>query len=48
MLVADTTVVKMQRLLERRFSGTRNNSIRAAAKLHLVMGASGTGRTGSR
>ena len=43
MLVADATVVKVHRLLARRFPGTRKNSSPAAAKLHLVMSASGTG-----
>ena len=43
MLVADATVVKLHRLLARRFPGTRKNSSPAAAKLHLVMSASGTG-----
>ena len=42
-LVADATVVKLHRLLARRFPGTRKNSSPAAAKLHLVMSASGTG-----
>ena len=42
-LVADATVVKVHRLLARRFPGTRKNSSPAAAKLHLVMSASGTG-----
>jgi len=42
-LVADATVVKLHRLLARRFAGTRKNSSPAAAKLHLVMSASGTG-----
>ena len=42
-LVADATVVKLHRLLARRIPGTRKNSISAAAKLHLVMSASGTG-----
>ena len=43
MLVADAPVVKAHRLLARRFPGTRKNSRPAAAKLHLVMSASGTG-----
>ena len=42
-LVADTTMVKVHRLLARRFPGTRKNSSPAAAKLHLVMSVSGTG-----
>ena len=42
-LVADATVVKVHRLLARRFPGTRKNSSPAAAKLHMVMSASGTG-----
>ena len=42
-LVADATVVKVHRLLARRLPGTRKNSSPAAAKLHLVMSASGTG-----
>ena len=42
-LVADATVVKLHRLLARRFPGTRKNSSPAAAKLHLVMSASGGG-----
>ena len=42
-LVADATVVKRHRLLARRFPGTRKHSSPAAAKLHLVMSASGTG-----
>ena len=42
-LVADATVVKVHRLLARGFPGTRKNSSPAAAKLHLVMSARGTG-----
>ena len=42
-LVADATVVKLHRLLARRFPGTRMNSSPAAAKLHLVMSVSGGG-----
>jgi len=42
-LVADATVVKVHRLLARRFPGPRKNSSPAAAKLHLVMSARGTG-----
>ena len=43
LLVADATVVKLHRLLARRFPGTRKNTSPAAVKLHLVMSASGTG-----
>lgn len=43
-LIADATVVKLHRLLARRFPGTRKNSGPAAAKLHLVMSVRG-GRT---
>ena len=42
-LVADATVVKLHRLLARRFPGTRTHSSPAAAKLHLVMSARGMG-----
>ena len=42
-LVADATVVKLHRLLARRFPGTRKNCSPAAAKLHLVMSVSGGG-----
>ena len=42
-LVADATVVKLHRLLARRFPGTRRISSPAAAKLHLVMSVSGGG-----
>ena len=42
-LVADATVVKLHRLLARRFPGTRKNSSAAAAKLHWVMSVSGGG-----
>ena len=42
-LAADATVVKLHRLLARRFPGTRTNSSPAAAKLHLVMSARGSG-----
>ena len=42
-LAADATVVKVHRLLARRFPGTRTNSAPAAAKLHLVMSVRGTG-----
>ena len=47
-LVADATVVKLHRLLARRFPGTRKNSSAAAAKLHWVMSVSGAVRTRSR
>ena len=42
-LIADATVIKLHRLLARRFPGTRKNSSPAAAKLHLMTSASGTG-----
>ena len=42
-LVADATVVKLHRLLARRFPGTRKNSSPAAAKLHVVMSVTGGG-----
>ena len=42
-LAADATVIKLHRLLARRFPGTRTNSAPAAAKLHLVMSVRGTG-----
>ena len=35
-LVADATVVKLHRLLARRFPGARTSSPPAAVKLHLV------------
>ena len=41
-LAADATVVKVHRLLARRFPGTRTNCAPAAAKLHLVMSVRGT------
>ena len=41
--VADAAVVKVHRLLARRFPGTRKNSSPAAVKLHMVTSASGTG-----
>ena len=48
-LAADATVIKLHRLLARRFPGTRTNSSPAAAKLHLVMSVRGRGvRTRSR
>ena len=40
-LAADATVIKLRRLLARRFPGTRTNSSPAAAKLHLVMSVRG-------
>ena len=40
-LAADATVIKLHRLLARRFPGTRTNSSPAAAKLHLVMSVRG-------
>jgi hypothetical protein len=42
-MVADATVVKLHRLLARRYPGTRTNSSPAAAKLHLVMSVTGRG-----
>ncbi len=42
-VVADATVVKLHRLLARRYPGTRTNSSPAAAKLHLVMSVKGKG-----
>jgi putative transposase len=42
-VVTDATVVKLHRLLERRYPGTRTNSNPAAAKLHLVMSVMGKG-----
>ena len=42
-LAADATVVKLHRLLARRFPGTRTNSSPAAVKLHLVMSVRGSG-----
>ena len=42
-LAADATVIRLHRLLARRFPGTRTNSAPAAAKLHLVMSVRGTG-----
>ena len=41
--VTDSTVVKLHRLLARRYPGTRTNSCPAAAKLHLVMSVKGQG-----
>jgi putative transposase len=42
-VLADATVVKLHRLLARRYPGTRTNSSPAAAKLHLVMSVKGKG-----
>ena len=42
-LVADATVVKLHRLLARRFPGTRTHCSPAAAKLHVVMSVRGGG-----
>ena len=42
-VVADATVVKLHRLLARRYPGTRTNSSPAAVKLHLVMSVKGRG-----
>jgi len=42
-VVTDTSVVKLHRLLTRRYPGTRTNSNPAAAKLHLVMSVMGKG-----
>ena len=42
-MVADATVVKLHRLLAKRYRGTRTNSSPAAAKLHLVMSVTGRG-----
>ena len=42
-VVADATVIKLHRLLARRYRGTRTNSSPAAAKLHLVMSVIGRG-----
>ena len=42
-VVADATVVKLHRLLAKRYAGTRTNSQPAAAKLHLVMSVKGQG-----
>ncbi|MCC7411852.1 MAG: IS4 family transposase [Gammaproteobacteria bacterium] len=42
-VVTDATVIKLHRLLARRYSGTRTNSSPAAAKLHLVMSVTGKG-----
>ena len=42
-LAADATLVKMHRLLARRFPGTRTNSSPAAAKPHLMMSMRGCG-----
>ena len=42
-VVTDASVVKLRRLLARRYPGTRTNSNPAAAKLHLVMSVMGKG-----
>jgi len=42
-VLADGSVIKLHRLLARRFPGTRTNSSPAAAKLHLVMSVMGQG-----
>jgi IS4 transposase len=42
-VVTDASVVKLHRVLARRFAGTRTNSSPAAAKLHLVMSVMGKG-----
>jgi putative transposase len=42
-VVTDASVVKLHRLLARRYPGTRTNSSPAAAKLHLVMSVMGKG-----
>lgn len=42
-VVTDSSVIKLHRLLSRRYPGTRTNSNPAAAKLHLVMSVSGKG-----
>ena len=42
-VVTDASVIKLHRLLDRRFPGTRTNSSPAAAKLHLVMSVMGKG-----
>lgn len=42
-VVTDASVVKLHRLLARRFVGTRTNSSPAAAKLHVVMSVMGKG-----
>lgn len=44
-VAADASVVKVHRLLAKRFAGTRTNSSPAAAKLHLAMSVSGHGAT---
>ena len=40
-VVADASVVKLHRMLAKRYAGTRTNSTPAAAKLHLVMSVKG-------
>lgn len=42
-LAADATVIKLHRLLARRFPGTRTRSSPAAVKLHVVMSVRGSG-----
>ena len=42
-VVTDSSVVKLHRLLSKCYPGTRTNSSPAAAKLHLVMSVSGKG-----
>ena len=42
-VVTDSSVLKLHRLLSKRYPGTRTNSSPAAAKLHLVMSVSGNG-----
>ena len=42
-VVADATVVKLHRMLAKRYAGTRTNSTPAAVKLHLVMSVKGQG-----
>ncbi|MEQ8234813.1 MAG: IS4 family transposase [Gammaproteobacteria bacterium] len=42
-VVADTSVVQLHRLLAKRYPGTRTNSSPAAAKLHWVMSVKGQG-----
>lgn len=42
-VVSDASVVKLHRMLARRYPGTRTNSSPAAAKLHLVMSVMGKG-----
>ena len=44
-VAADASVIKVHRLLAKRFPGTRTNSSPAAAKLHLAMSVTGHGAT---